>query len=68
MKNPIGVPTKKKIILIIKGETMFPKRIPNLNQIKFNGIKIFEFIIPKIKKIIDRINDHNLGLLSFKIG
>ncbi len=64
----MGVTTKKKIIHIIKGEIILPKKIPNLNQIKFNGVNIFEFISPKIKKIVDNNNDHNFGLLSFKIG
>ena len=29
-----------------------PSKIPNLNQILFNGDKIFEFSKPKIKKVI----------------
>jgi len=32
------------------GETTLPNKIPNLNQILFNGLKIFEFNSPKIKK------------------
>jgi len=31
------------------GEIILPKKIPNLNQTLFNGVKIFELIIPKIK-------------------
>jgi hypothetical protein len=49
IKKAIGVTTKKNIIPIIIGEINFPKKIPNLNQTLFNGVKIFEFIIPKIK-------------------
>ena len=55
-----GVTTKKKIKPIIIGETTFPKKIPNLNQILFKGDKIFEFISPKIKKINATINDQIL--------
>ena len=36
---------------MITGAIKFPKRIPNLNQILFRGVKIFEFKTPKIKKI-----------------
>ena len=36
---------------MITGAIKFPKRIPNLNQILFKGVKIFEFKTPKIKKI-----------------
>ena len=34
------------------GDTTLPSKIPNLNQILFNGYKIDEFNRPKIKKII----------------
>ena len=34
------------------GETKLPNRIPNLNQVLFNGVRIFEFSSAKIKKII----------------
>ena len=51
--------TKKNIIPIIKGETIFPNNIPNLNQTLFNGVSNFEFNKPKTKKIIDMIKDHN---------
>ena len=37
-----------------------PNKIPNLNQILFNGVKIFEFNNPKIKKIIAIIKDQIL--------
>jgi len=56
---PVGVTTKKNINPITKGETIFPNNIPNLNQILFRGVSNFEFNKPKIKKIIDIINDHN---------
>ena len=42
------------------GDTNLPKRIPNLNQILFNGVNTFEFINPKIKKIIAIIRDQIL--------
>ena len=49
IKKAIGVTTKKNIIPITTGEINLPKKIPNLNQTLFNGVKIFELIIPKIK-------------------
>ena len=57
----MGVTTKKNIITIIIGETIFPKKIPNLNQSLLRGVNILEFKIPKIKKIKDIIKDHNLN-------
>ena len=39
---------------------IFPKKIPNLNQILFIGVSIFKFNNPDIKKNIEIINDHNL--------
>ena len=39
---------------------MLPKNIPNFIQSLFNGVKILEFRIPKIKKIKDSIKAHNL--------
>jgi hypothetical protein len=56
----VGVTIRKKTIPIIIGETKFPNKIPNLNQTLFNGVKNFEFINPKIKKIIDKIRDQTL--------
>ena len=56
----IGVTTKKNIILIIIGEIIFPKNIPNLNQILLNGVKIFEFNNPKVRKVKEIIIDHIL--------
>ena len=50
------------------GDTNLPNNIPNLNQILFNGLKIDELNIPKIKKIIDRIIDQVLILPSLSNG
>ena len=41
---------KKNIIAITIGEIMFPNNIPNLNHNLLIGVKILEFIKPKIKK------------------
>ena len=60
MNNPMGVTTKKNIIPMIKGDTIVPKNIPNLNQSLFKGVKILEFNRPKIKKIDETIIDHIL--------
>ena len=49
--DEIGVTTKKNIILITIGETMLPSNNPNLNQILFKGVRIFEFNKPKVKNI-----------------
>ncbi len=57
----MGVTTKKNIIPIIIGDTILPNNNPNLNQSLFKGVKIFEFISPKTKKIIEIINDHILN-------
>ena len=56
--NPIGVTTKKNIIPIIIGETIFPKIIPNLCQVLFNGVRILEFIMPNNRKIKEINRDH----------
>ena len=64
----VGVITKKNIKLIIIGEIIFPNNIPNLNQILLNGVKIAEFKIPNIKKIIEIINDQYLISNPFLIG
>jgi len=58
--NPMGVTTIKKTTPITTGETILPKSIPNFIQSLFNGVKILEFKIPKIKKIRDSIKAHNL--------
>tara|TARA_B100001123_G_scaffold37893_1_gene39176 strand:- start:516 stop:809 length:294 start_codon:yes stop_codon:yes gene_type:complete len=51
MIKEVGVTTRKKTIAITIGETKLPKKIPILNQILFNGVKIFEFINPRIRNI-----------------
>ena len=60
MTIPVGVTTKKNTIPIAIGATKEPRNIPNLNQITFSGDNNFELIIPKTRKIIDTIKDHNL--------
>jgi hypothetical protein len=50
------------------GETMLTIKIPNLNKILFNGVKIFEFISPKIKKNIAIIKDQILTFSSLNKG
>ena len=47
--RPMGVTTPKKRIPIITGEIILPKNKPNLNQSILNGVKIGEFVSPKIK-------------------
>ena len=42
------------------GETIFPKNIPNIDQILLRGVRIFEFNKPSIKKIEEIIKDHIL--------
>ena len=68
IKKPVGVITRKKIILITIGLTIFPKKIPNLNHILLRGVKIFEFINAKIKKIIDTSKDQFLIASPFNNG
>ena len=50
------------------GETKLPNRIPNLNQILFNGVKTFELNSPKTKKIIAMIKDQILIFPSLNKG
>ena len=50
------------------GETNLPNKIPNLNQIWFNGVRIFEFKIAKIKKITEIIKDQILIFPSSNKG
>ena len=64
----MGVTIAKKTIPITIGETKLPNRIPNLNQILFNGVKIFEFSSPKIKKIVAIIKDQILIFPSLNKG
>ena len=64
----MGVTIAKKIIPMTTGETNLPNKIPNLNQIRFNGVRIFEFKIPKIKKTKEIIKDQTLISPSFNNG
>jgi hypothetical protein len=64
----VGVTIAKKIIPMTTGETNLPNKIPNLNQIRFNGVRIFEFKIPKIKKTKEIIKDQTLISPSFNNG
>tara|TARA_B110000503_G_scaffold73084_1_gene112948 strand:+ start:201 stop:569 length:369 start_codon:yes stop_codon:yes gene_type:complete len=64
----VGVTIIKKTIPITIGDTKLPNIIPNLNQILFNGVRIFEFCSPKIKKIIAIINDQTLMFPSLNKG
>ena len=64
----MGVIIKKNIIPIIIGEIIDPKNKPNLNHNIFNGVNSFEFIKPKIKKIIAIMIDQNLNGPSFNKG
>tara|TARA_Y100001958_G_C20701980_1_gene207601 strand:+ start:242 stop:529 length:288 start_codon:yes stop_codon:yes gene_type:complete len=50
--RPVGVNTKKKINAITNGDTIEPKKKPNLIQALFKGESSFEFKTPNIKKII----------------
>ena len=45
-----------------------PKKIPNLNQIIFNGSSILEFINPSSKNIKEIISSQTLILLPLKSG
>ena len=47
----MGVTTKKKIIPIIIGETIFDNKIPNLNHNLLSWFNNFEFNNQRIKKI-----------------
>ena len=50
------------------GQTIEPKKIPNLNHSLFSGANNLELRIPKIKKINDKANDHNLISSSYFKG
>ena len=60
--------TKKNIMPIINGDTIFPNSNPNLNQSLFKGVKTLEFISPKIKNIIAITKDHILNSPLFIKG
>ena len=64
----MGVTTKKYIIPITNGEIIFPRKIPNLNQILFKGVRILDSRSPRIKNIIEIIKDQNRILPSFING
>ena len=64
----MGVTTKKKIIPIIIGEIILPKKIPNLNHNLFRGDNNLEFKKPKIRKIIEMASDQTLKLSPPSIG
>ena len=64
----VGVTIAKKTTPMTIGETKLPNKIPNLNQILFNGVKIFKFISPEIKKNIAIINDQILIFPSLNKG
>ena len=53
MIRPVGVTTRKKIIAKTTGETILPSKIPNLNQILFKGVSIFELIVPNRRNSIE---------------
>jgi len=68
MISDVGVTIAKKTIPITIGEIKLPNKIPNLNQVLFNGVRIFEFISPKIKKNIAIIKDQILIFPSLNKG
>ena len=57
MMIEVGVTTKKNTIPITTGEIRIPNNTPILNHILFKGVKIFEFIKPKLKKTIEIANN-----------
>ena len=65
----LGDKTQKKYIIIItRGETIFPNNIPNLNQSLFAGDKIAEFNKPKIRNIKETNKDQYLTFSLFIRG
>ena len=68
MMIAVGVTTKKNTIPITIGDIKFPNIIPILNQILFKGVKIFDFINPKIKKITEMTSDQYLTSLVLSKG
>ena len=61
INTPVGVTTIKYTIPITIGDTILPNKNPNLIQSLLSGVNNLEFKTPKIKKIIDKTNDHNLN-------
>ena len=64
----VGVTIIKNTAPMTTGDTKLPNRIPNLNQVLFNGVRIFKFSSPKIKKIRAIIKDQILIFSSFNKG
>ena len=58
--KPIGVTTKKNTKPITTGDTITPKKIPNLCHSLLSGFNKLELITPKKSKTKDIHNDHNL--------
>ena len=58
--KPIGVTIIKNTAPKTIGDTIEPKRIPNLNHSLLNGVNNLEFKTPKTKKTKDKIKAHNL--------
>ena len=56
----VGVTTKKNIIPITTGETIFPNKIPSLNHKILSGVKSLELVRPNIKKTREITNAQNL--------
>ena len=54
MSKLIGVNTKKYTKAITIGAIILPKISPSLIHELFSGVKILEFRIPRIKKIIEK--------------
>ena len=68
MMIEVGVTTKKNTIPITSGEIKFPNVIPILHHILFKGVKMFDFINPKIKKINEMTNNQYLISLALSKG
>ena len=56
--------TTAKII----GETIFPKISPNLAHTLFKGVSNLEFIMPRIKKIVEKNKNQKLIFSPFVSG
>ena len=68
MIRDVGVTIAKKTTPMTIGEKKLPNSIPNLNQILFNGVRIFEFSSAKVKKIIAITKDQILIFPSLNKG
>ena len=58
--KPTGVTIIKNTAPITIGDTIEPKRIPNLNHNLLNGVNNLEFKTPKTKKTKEKITDQIL--------